>query len=213
MSADLVRVAERLRGWRADAALSLQALAKRSGVAASTIQKIERRQMVPSIAVLLKIAHGLGRRPSEFLDEHSAEVEVVLTRAADRRRYPDGHGGRIERMAADVIDPALDAFRVDHLPGGSMGPVPIRFDGEQLIVMLAGELVVTIADERHVVRAGDSLHWKARLPHSWTNESSETASFLIIGTLPRDMRRILRPLGDESVSPSTNGSEDDVRSA
>jgi transcriptional regulator with XRE-family HTH domain len=217
MSADLVRVSERLRRWRAEAALSLQALATKSGVAASTIQKIERRQMVPSIAVLLKIAHGLGRRPSEFLDEHAERVEVVHTRADDRRRYPDGSGGKIERMAADVVDQRLDAFRVEHLPGTSMGPVPIRFDGEGLILGLAGELTVTIADDRYLVQPGDSLHWKARLPHSWANESDTPASFLIIGTLPRDMRRLLQPTGAQPVEAPAggngNGTEEDGQGA
>lgn len=217
MSADLVRVSERLRRWRSEAALSLQALATKSGVAASTIQKIERRQMVPSIAVLLKIAHGLGRRPSEFLDEHAARVEVVHTRATERRRYPDGSGGKIERMAADVVDQRLDAFRVEHLPGASMGPVPIRFDGEGLIVGLAGELTVTIADERYLVQTGDSLHWKAKLPHSWANESDAPTSFLIIGTLPQDMRRLLQPASapttQDPADESGTGPEEDGQSA
>jgi len=192
MNDGLQRVAERLHGWREEAGLSLQALASRSGVAASTIQKVERRQMVPTIAVLLKIAHGLGRRPSEFLDDETPHVEVVHIRAAERRVHSDGGSGSVERLSADVIDPQLEAYRVEHLPGGSMGKVPIHFDGEQLIVVLSGALTLTIADQTHVVRAGDSIHWKARLPHSWKNESSEPARFIIVGTLPQGMRGVLR---------------------
>ncbi len=109
MSEDLVRVSERLRRGRAEAALSLQALAKRSGVAASTIQKIERRQMVPSIAVLLKVAHGLGRRPSEFLDEHAPEREIVLTRAAERRLPRFGVERRVAPSANIVEDDGRSA--------------------------------------------------------------------------------------------------------
>jgi transcriptional regulator with XRE-family HTH domain len=36
-------------------------------VSASTIHKIENLQTVPTIAVLLKVAHGLGRKSSELL--------------------------------------------------------------------------------------------------------------------------------------------------
>jgi transcriptional regulator with XRE-family HTH domain len=208
MSDDLKRVAERLRQWRDEAGLSLQGLASRSGVAASTIQKVERRQMVPTIAVLLKIAHGLGRRPSEFLDDEAPHVEVVHVRAADRRMYSDGGGGTVERLSYDVIDQRFEAFRVEHAPGGSMGQVPIHFDGEQLILGLSGELTVTIADTRYVVRAGDSLHWKARLPHSWVNEGAEPARFVIIGTLPQGMRGLLRaptrvPVDTDATSSET----------
>jgi len=148
--------------------------------------------MVPTIAVLLKIAHGLGRRPSEFLEDESPLVEVVHVSAAERRVHSDGADGTIERLAADIIDQRFECFRVEHAPGGSMGQVPIHFDGEQLIIGLDGELTVTIAEQAYVVRAGDSLHWKARLPHSWRNEGREVARFLIVGTLPQGMRGIMR---------------------
>jgi transcriptional regulator with XRE-family HTH domain len=45
---------------RTDERLTLQMLAQRSGVAASTIHKIEAQQMVPTISVLFKIARGLS---------------------------------------------------------------------------------------------------------------------------------------------------------
>ena len=192
MGDDLQRVATRLRVWREDAGLSLQSLATRSGVAASTIQKIERQQMVPTIGVLLKIAHGLRRRPSEFLDEQGTQLEVVHLPATKRRRHPDGSGGRVERLAADLIDPRFDAYRVEHAPGGSMGRIPIHFHGEQLILGLAGELTVTIDARRYLVQPGDTLHWKAHLPHFWANEGTEPARFLIAGTLPEDMRGVMR---------------------
>ena len=60
---DLERIAGRVRRWREEAGLTLLELARRSGVAASTIQKVESLQMVPTIGVLLKIARGLEHQP------------------------------------------------------------------------------------------------------------------------------------------------------
>jgi len=85
MEAALARVASRVREWRDESGYTLQQLADLSGVAASTIQKVETRQMVPTIAVLLKIAHGLGRRPSEFVQRDSNELSVVHLTPSDAR--------------------------------------------------------------------------------------------------------------------------------
>ena len=61
VDAELARISQRIRRWREEAGLTLQDLARRSELATSTIQKVETAQMVPSIAVMLKIARGLGR--------------------------------------------------------------------------------------------------------------------------------------------------------
>ena len=59
---ELARITARIRRWREQAGLTLQELAKRSGLATSTVQKVETGQMIPSVAVLLKLSHGLGSR-------------------------------------------------------------------------------------------------------------------------------------------------------
>jgi transcriptional regulator with XRE-family HTH domain len=191
MSEELKRVAERLQRWRDDAGWSLAQLAERSGVAASTIQKIEREQMVPTIAVLLKIAHGLERRPAEFVEEEGEELEAVHQASHERHVFSDGRGGRIERIGGDLADPACEAWRVVHLPGGGIDR-PIRFEGEQLLICEKGRITVSVDRQRYEVAAGDVLHWKARLPHSWTNESDEPVQFLVIGTLPKGMRGVFK---------------------
>ena len=63
----LADMAGQIRRCRAQDGLTLQQLATRSGVAASTIHKVESQQMVPTVSVLLKIARGLGRRPAELI--------------------------------------------------------------------------------------------------------------------------------------------------
>ena len=76
----LAEMAYQIRACRAADGLTLKQLAARSGVAASTIHKVESQQMVPTVAVLLKIAKGLGRRPQQFLrDEPTSPPAVEST--------------------------------------------------------------------------------------------------------------------------------------
>ena len=39
--------------------------------------------------------------------------------------------------------------------------------GEELVIVLEGEMAFTIDGERYELEAGDSIHFRTALPHSW----------------------------------------------
>jgi len=199
--ADLRRIAERIRRWREESDLTLQELARRSGVATSTIHKIETAQMVPSVAVVLKVARGLGRRPADLVREGEEALDAVHLRAGERQ--PVGVRGRqvLERLSGDLPDPALETWRATVHPGHGSGDIPLSWDGEALVVCEAGEVTFTLGGREHVLAAGDTLHFKADVPHRWHNRGEEPARFTLTGTLPRAFRAALRePLHAEPVA-------------
>jgi len=59
------------------AGLTLRELADRSELAASTAHKRESGRMTPSVAVVLKMAHGLGRSASERLQESVCRADII----------------------------------------------------------------------------------------------------------------------------------------
>lgn len=189
---ELVQISARVRRWREAADLTLQELASRSGVATSTIQKIETGQMVPSIAILLKVARGLGRRPSELLHEGSDELEVVHLRRQER--HPVGVEGKllVERLSGELADPRLETWRVTIHPGQSSGESSIQFEGEEIVVCEEGEVVFRVGDQDHILGTGDVLHFKARNPHSFRNESRRPARFVVTGSLPVRFREAMQ---------------------
>lgn len=188
---ELARIAQRVRRWRDVAELTLQELARRSGVAASTIQKVETQQMVPTIGVLLKIARGLDRAPNELLIDAADELQVVYLPPEARYRVGDPEKVLVERMVGDLFEPVVETWRMTHQPGNGSGEGLIHFDGEALIIGEAGVITVRVGDEVFQVRAGDSLHFKTTLPHSWENRGTEPARFLITATLPRKFRAVI----------------------
>lgn len=189
---ELARINQRVRQWREEKGLTLQQLAERSELAPSTVQKVETGQMIPSVAVLLKLARGLGRRMTELV--HDADYERDLVHLRADQRTPLGVEGKmvVERLSADLADPALEMWRVTVHPGVSSGRAPIQFEGEELVLCERGQVVFRVGDEETRLRAGDSLHFKASLPHSWHNASRSPARFLIVGTLPQQLRRAIQ---------------------
>jgi transcriptional regulator with XRE-family HTH domain len=185
---ELELIAQRIRRWREDNHLTLQELARRSNVAASTIQKIETQQMIPTIAVLLKIGRGLDRAPADLVRDDSDEHQIVHLRAEER--HPVGLRNRmhVERLVGDLFEPHLEVWRITHDPGSGSGKTRIRFDGETLILCESGVITFYVGTQEFELGAGDSLHFKAMLPHGWRNNGSETATFLNMATLPRVIR-------------------------
>jgi transcriptional regulator with XRE-family HTH domain len=188
MDEALELVARRLRIWRDEAELTLQQLAERSGVATSTIQKIETQQMVPTIAVLLKIAAGLGKSAVEFLSRDDATYQVHHSTPATHRVFGDGKHIRVERLVGDLQSPELEVWRV-HCAGSDRIFRPgIHHHGEVLVVCETGAMEVHVEGKAHELRPGDTLHFKADLDHGWYNHPDVPASFLLIGHLPPILR-------------------------
>ena len=189
---EIARISARIRRWREEAGLTLQELAKRSGLATSTVQKVETGQMTPSVAVLLKVSHGLGRRPTELIREGDSDLEVAHTRAGDRDRTGHEKSMMVERLSGDLSEPALEMWRIQLEPGASSGGAPIHYAGEEIAVCEKGRVSFTIGCEDHVLEAGDSLHFKAHLPHSFRNATSRPACFTVTGTLPARFRAMIQ---------------------
>jgi transcriptional regulator with XRE-family HTH domain len=188
IESDLARISQRIREWRKAKGMTLQELAERSGLATSTIQKIETAQMIPSVAVLLKVARGLGRRPAELVHDGVDAPDAILSRAGER--HPVGVSGKmwVERLSGDLHGSELETWRVTLHPGVSSGRGSIQYEGEELVVCEAGLVTFVLGEDEHVLGAGDSLHFRASIPHAWRNDGAEVARFTVTGTVPPSVR-------------------------
>lgn len=190
---ELDQISDRLRLWREERGLTRQELADLSGVAASTVHKVEARQMTPSIAVVLKLAHGLGRRPSEILAEAAPFTTVSIHRVAEAK-VTVTPSGSFERLTGDLPDPELEAWRVTFQSGSSSGR-PLRLDGEVLLICEEGELTLTIDGDDQRLAPGDAAHFKGSQQFSYRNGSQTPTRFMIAATLHGDLRSMVNPAG------------------
>jgi len=184
---DLKRIADRIRSWRHDARLTLQQLGERSAVSASTIHKIENLQTVPTIAVLLKVANGLGRKPSELLAEVEVGDQVAILRREDRMWAKLGDGAEIEHLIGLIPRSQLDIWRVQLEPGvgvGMPGSEPWQFHGEIAMVVEEGCIEAVIGDESFEICRGDSMHFDPTLPHRWFAAGGKPAKVIVTVILP-----------------------------
>lgn len=191
MDDDLKRISDRIRKWRDEAGLTLQKLGDRSGVSASTIHKIENGQTVPTIAILIKVANGLNRRPSELLEEVDVGKQVSILRQADRQTLAMSKHTRLEHLVGMIPQNKIDVWRVLLEPGrgpGRDGTDAWKFKGEMVLFVEEGCLEIDLAGESHLIEAGDSIHFDTTLSHRWIAGRGEPASVIVVMMLPKRLQ-------------------------
>ncbi|HVL85423.1 MAG TPA: cupin domain-containing protein [Pseudonocardia sp.] len=177
----VLAIGPKLRDARQHLGLSLQQLAGRSEVSAAAIHKVERGDMVPTITTLLKLAAALGAPITHFVGDGDPAAPVAVHVPADARQAPPATWAPAARgVAASGVAAPTELLRAGGVlaevePGGASGDTrPLRA-GEEVVHVLDGTLVVEVAGVRHVVRAGDTLHYPTDRPHEWHNPGPAAA--------------------------------------
>jgi len=174
-AADLARrVGQRVRDERMARDMSLDDLSRSSGVSRAALSQIETRKSSPSIAVMWKIAVGLGIPFTELLGGDS-EVGQVLRRAdAQVLRSPDG------RMESRPISPAgttpwVEIFELRLSSRSTQRSEPHAPGTREILVVLNGALRIEIAGNTYELEAGDSVAFRADQPHAYINSGASEA--------------------------------------
>jgi transcriptional regulator with XRE-family HTH domain len=158
------------RGW------SLQQVARRSGVSAAAIHKIEKSGMTPTIASLMKIASALGKSVAYFIEESEPLRPVTLIRHDARALLYTSKEGLTLHNISGRYGPFFVAGAEAHVePRADSGPEPMVHPGEELVVMLEGRMRFVVGGEPYELGEGDSLHFRTTLLHSWSNPTDRPA--------------------------------------
>jgi transcriptional regulator with XRE-family HTH domain len=175
------RIAARLKHLRTVRGLSLDALAKRSGVSRSMISLIERAESNATASVLDKLAASLGGTLASFFAEDGHEDAAPVARAADQRSWRDPATGYVRRNLSPSFPSPIELVEVFMPPGtrvayesGARSSVV-----NQQIWVITGAIEVTVGDDVHRLATGDCLAMRLDRPTAFLNEGGETAHYLV----------------------------------
>lgn len=177
-------LAEVVHQRRREARLTLQELGARSGLATSTLSKIENGQISPTFETIQAIADGLGVSIAELLAGRD-RVEVSGRRTITRK------GEGIRRATAQYDYELLCAELVgkEFIPLLTMVkarttadfPGLVKHDGEEFFFVLKGS--VTLHTEHWAdatLGEGDSAYFDSRMGHAIISAGAEDAQILWI---------------------------------
>ncbi len=172
------RLARRLRLEREARGWSLADLAARSGLAKASISKIEREEMSPTAATLVRLSAAFDLTLAGLLLR--AEGGERLTRAANQPLWRDPESGYTRRQIFARPDHPVEMVEVE-LPPGARVSLPASSFGHirQILQVRAGTLTLVEGAQTHVLEAGDSLGFGPPADVTFANESPAPCRYIV----------------------------------
>jgi transcriptional regulator with XRE-family HTH domain len=179
-------IGERVRALRAERGLTLDELAERSGVSRAMISRIERGESSATAQLLNRLCGGLGLTLSGLFARDDAPTSP-LSRRADQTIWRDPGTGYVRRRVSPAAtDGVLDLVDVMLPPGTNVTFDMPEFRGtDQLVYVLEGRLAMLLGDTPYDLGPGDCLHMRFETPHTFRNETSDEARYLVALALGR----------------------------
>lgn len=165
-------VAENLKSIREQRKLSLDALARATGVSKSMLGQIERGDVNPTISTVWKIANGLKISFTELMNKPEAESEVVDIAEIEPLLEDNGRYRNYPLFAFEE-DRRFEVYYLELDAGSTLGADAHPEGTQEFITVFSGEMKVTVNNEILQAKDGNALRFRADRPHRYENTGNE----------------------------------------
>jgi transcriptional regulator with XRE-family HTH domain len=171
--------------------VSLEELAEKTNFGPDQLEKIERGEVLPSLAPLIKIARALGVRLGTFLDD-SNQLGPMIVRADEHEqgvRFSSQQNGSREHLnffslAYDKAGRSMEPFIVEIEPSQQSNYMLSSHEGEEFIYVLDGEIEVNYGKELFQLGKGDSIYMDSIVSHNVHAGNNQSARILAVVYAP-----------------------------
>lgn len=173
------KIARRLRLERDSRDWSLADLAERSGVSKAMISKIERAEVSPTAAILVRLASAFDLTLAGLMLRAEGQGER-LTRASEQSVWRDPETGYLRKQVFSRPDHPLEIVRVE-LPTGQRVVLPASSYAHirQIVWVQSGSLVIVEAGVHHSLSAGDCLGFGPPSEVIFANETAAPCTYVV----------------------------------
>lgn len=173
----IAAIARKLHAARGASNLSLDQLAKRSGVSKGSLVKLEQGQGNPSIAVLCQVASALGISLADLVS-HSVQPEPVLfDPAAGKVLWQGPYGGSARLVAGTAGSDMVELWEWKMRPNERYDAAAHSKGTKEMVVVQSGKLGFSVGTSKVIVPAGGGLLATTDLPHSYWCEGARSVRF------------------------------------
>jgi transcriptional regulator with XRE-family HTH domain len=177
----------RLRHARLASGLYMKELAEKAGCSEGFISKIESDKVLPSLAMLHRIAESLGISIARLVDDRRSGCPVDIYRPGEpvflEKAIRTGNGISLESIVAAGSSDLLQ-INIHHVEPGGSSEGTIMHRGEEFGYVLKGCLQLEVAGETYQLTEGEAFFFRSDLPHGYRNPGASTALILWVNTPP-----------------------------
>lgn len=176
-------VGANLRRLRGERGLSLEGLAKLSGVSRAMLGQIELGHSAPTINVLWKIARALDLPFSALLAAPKVVRGTRVLPAAKTRRLTSHDGSFSSRALFPIDEPRrVELYELVLLQGAVEKADPHPPGTRENLVVSRGQVEIAVGDEVHRLGPGDAILFEADGAHSYRNVGDGDATMYLVMT-------------------------------
>ena len=173
-------IGERVRARRIALGWTLDELAERSGVSRRMLVNVEQGVTNASIATLLRLSEAIGLGLPSLVAPSDGEPPVEVNRAGTRSPLWAGEHGGEAFLAAGVTAPeVIELWDWSLAPGDAHASEPHVAGTRQLLTVIEGEVVLSVAGEIVVLHAGDGASFHGDVGHGYRNDGGAAARFAL----------------------------------
>lgn len=174
-------IASSLRRERARAGLSLTEIAKRAGVAKSTLSQLEAGTGNPSVETLWALCVALEIQFGDLIEPQRPRVQVIRANEGPAI-YAENADYSATLVAACPPNARRDIYRLTVDPGPGRESQPHMPGTVEHVVLSTGRALIGLIDEPVELGPGDYITYPGDLPHLFKALEPGTTAVLISQT-------------------------------
>lgn len=158
--------------------MTLEELAKRTGLTSSFLSQVERNVTSPSVKSLREIATALNTKVSRFFEEERGRDFIFIKKDKRRKVVNDGLKSSYEVLASDLLGIRMEPSLLILKTGGKMEKQTGSLDGEEFGFVLKGRVELLRGAEKFIMEKGDSIYFKGVKSYKVVNIGNNEANLL-----------------------------------
>lgn len=170
-------IAVRIRDLRRDRNLSLDSLAKLSGLSKGTVVALEQGKANPSIGILCRLAAAFSLSVADLLNEHPSTVRLPIERTETRTLWTSAKGSFAQLHSSTSGRTMFELWSWVMMPGDVFSADAHSPDTRELISVVRGSLSVMVGGHTVTLGQGESARLVTDQPHSYAAASDVPAHF------------------------------------
>ncbi len=186
------KLGQKIATLRAAHHLSAADLAQRCSCDVSVIEGLERGELPPSLAPLIKITRALGVRLGTLMDDDEAFGPVYInsdqmeevTRLKSLQTASDAGDLSYFSLAASRPSRHMDPFIITITPSGETDHELVGHEGEEWLFGMEGCIEIEYGKETYVLHPGESIYYDSIVPHQVRAHEGQNAKFLAVVYTP-----------------------------
>ena len=172
-------IAENLKRLREERKLSLDNVARLSGVSKSMLGQIERGEVNPTVSTVWKISNGLKISFTQLMSRPEADIEFVDK--SDIQPLIEDNG-KFRNFPVFPFDSErrFEMYSLEIDGGGHLDAEAHPKGTQEFITVFAGEVTINVNNDNFVITTGNSMRFKADSPHSYKNTGSVVCTLSMV---------------------------------